>query len=88
MVEINHMESFKEFIGNIEYADQPAVQSPNATGILNTISNGKFPTLDEAEDFLIKEALNLAKGNQGIAASMLGISRQALNKRIARNKHQ
>jgi DNA-binding protein Fis len=31
---------------------------------------------------MIKEALKRSNGNQGIAASMLGITRQALNKRI------
>jgi DNA-binding NtrC family response regulator len=45
---------------------------------------GNFPTLKESEDFWIKQALKQAEGNQGIAASMLGISRQALNKRLKR----
>jgi DNA-binding protein Fis len=35
---------------------------------------------------LIDEALTRAGGNQGIAAGMLGISRQALNKRLGRRK--
>lgn len=48
--------------------------------------SGRFPTLKEAENYLIGEALALAKGNQGAAASFLGISRQALNQRLAR-KH-
>jgi DNA-binding NtrC family response regulator len=43
-----------------------------------------FPTLKESETYLIAEALRRADGNQGIAASMLGISRQALNKRLKR----
>lgn len=42
----------------------------------------KLPTLKEMEEILITEALRRAKGNQGIAASMLGITRQALNKRL------
>ncbi|WP_353686876.1 sigma-54 dependent transcriptional regulator [Thermodesulfovibrio sp. 3462-1] len=42
----------------------------------------KLPTLKEMEELLINEALRRAKGNQGIAASMLGITRQALNKRL------
>lgn len=48
--------------------------------------SGRFPTLKEAENYLIEEALALANGNQGAAASFLGISRQALNQRLAR-KH-
>lgn len=43
-----------------------------------------MPTLKEAEEALIAHALGLAKGNQGIAAAYLGITRQALNKRLIR----
>jgi len=46
--------------------------------------SGRFPTLKEAEDFLISEALSRSNNNQGIAASMLGITRQALNSRLKR----
>ena len=46
----------------------------------------RLPTLDEAQDALVDEALRRAEGNQGIAARMLGLSRQALNKRLARRK--
>ena len=45
-----------------------------------------MPTLDEAEIVLIEQALDLANGNQGIAATYLGISRNALNKKIIRGK--
>ncbi len=41
-----------------------------------------LPTLAEASEELIKEALKRAGGNQGIAAGLLGISRTALNRRI------
>ena len=44
----------------------------------------KFPTLKEAEDLLIAEALRLADNNQRLAAAYLGITRQALNKRLSR----
>jgi len=43
---------------------------------------GHFPTLNEAEELLINTALRLAKGNQGIAATMLGLKRQTLNMRL------
>lgn len=42
----------------------------------------KLPTLKEMEQILINEAIRRAQGNQGIAAKMLGITRQALNKRL------
>jgi two-component system, NtrC family, response regulator HydG len=47
---------------------------------------GKFPTLKEMERFLVDKALHRAEGNQGIAAAFLGITRQALNKRIHRKE--
>jgi DNA-binding NtrC family response regulator len=43
---------------------------------------GHFPTISEVEEMLIKKALELAKGNQSIAAKMLGMGRQTLNKRL------
>ena len=47
-------------------------------------SEGRFPTLKEAERLHIEEALRRAGGNQGTAAALLGISRPALNRRLAR----
>jgi len=43
---------------------------------------GHFPTLAEVESYLIEQAMVLAKGNQSMAAKMLGMGRQTLNKRI------
>jgi len=45
---------------------------------------GKFPTLTQAETYLTREAMRRANGNQGVAAMLLGISRPALNRRLAR----
>jgi two-component system, NtrC family, nitrogen regulation response regulator GlnG len=41
--------------------------------------------LREAEAALVTEALRRAESNQGVAAGMLGLSRQALNKRLSRS---
>jgi len=41
-----------------------------------------IPTLKEAEGYLVSKAMEMSNGNQGIAAEFLGISRQALNKRL------
>ncbi len=49
-----------------------------------TDSEGRFPTLKEAEQMHIETALQRAGGNQGTAAALLGISRPALNRRLAR----
>jgi len=43
-----------------------------------------FPTLKSAEEHLIAEALRLSNNNQRLAATYLGITRQALNKRLSR----
>lgn len=41
-----------------------------------------LPTLREVEDLLVQEALSRSSGNQSIAATLLGLTRSALNKRI------
>ncbi|HKK90632.1 MAG TPA: sigma 54-interacting transcriptional regulator, partial [Desulfobacteraceae bacterium] len=41
-----------------------------------------LPTLKTATDLLVKEAIKRTQGNQSEAARILGISRQALNKRL------
>ncbi|MBF0455154.1 MAG: sigma-54-dependent Fis family transcriptional regulator [Magnetococcales bacterium] len=45
-----------------------------------------LPTLKKVEEVLVEEALDRAKGNQGIAAGFLGISRQALNQRLRKKR--
>jgi DNA-binding protein Fis len=42
----------------------------------------QLPTLKQTEQLLVSEAMKRASGNQAIAAQMLGITRQALNKRL------
>jgi two-component system response regulator HydG len=42
----------------------------------------RFPTLKQADRFLVQEAMRRAHDNQGIAATLLGISRQSLNRRL------
>jgi DNA-binding NtrC family response regulator len=44
--------------------------------------SGQLPTLKQAEQLLISETLRRSNNNQSIAALSLGISRQALNKRL------
>jgi DNA-binding NtrC family response regulator len=45
----------------------------------------QLPTLKQIEQLLIDEALQRSNGNQSIAALSLGISRQALNKRLKKD---
>ena len=47
--------------------------------------SSQLPTLKQAENILISEALKRSGGNQAVAALNLGISRQALNRRLNRS---
>ncbi len=51
-------------------------------GESSTLQNifGHFPTIAEARSYIIEESMKLSEGSQSRAASMLGITRQALNK--------
>lgn len=65
--------------------DKPASISTQGTDEPLSIP-AQFPTMKEAEDFIIDEALRRADGNQSIAADMLGLSRRALNNRLHRTE--
>jgi DNA-binding NtrC family response regulator len=43
---------------------------------------GRFPTLQEVEEYMINRAMKLAEGRLSVAAALLGISRQGLYKRV------
>jgi DNA-binding NtrC family response regulator len=79
------MDSFKRFIGEkVGYKTNLQIPEHNIKSLVDAF--GRFPTLKEVEEHLICEALNRSRGNQGIAASLLGITRQALNQRLKRKK--
>jgi len=48
----------------------------------------QLPTLKQIEKMLVDEAMKRSNGNQSIAALSLGISRQALNKRLKKDGQQ
>lgn len=75
---------FKEFIKG-KGGDVKSDFSPPKLDINSIIDlSGRFPTIREVADYLVSEALRRSKGNQGIAASLVGITRQALNRRLKR----
>lgn len=75
------LSSFRHCVSNAsEVAPAPPVQS------LSQLFPDRLPTLKEAEAFLVAEALRRADNNQGIAAGLLGLTRQALNKRLVRGR--
>jgi DNA-binding NtrC family response regulator len=71
------MTRFKEHMHFLTPAQEPASR-PGAGVTFGEV----LPTMKENTELLIEEALRRAEGNQAIAAEMLGISRQALNKRL------
>ncbi len=78
------MESFRRAIGAGSLNTSAA--GPDTAGMSPEAFLANLPTLKQAEEFLVHRALEQAKGNQGIAASLLGVTRQALNKRLIREK--
>lgn len=78
------LESFRQAIGCQLKPSPAAVSASKRSIVLRQCDEERMPTLEEAEAVLIEQALELASGNQGIAAAYLGISRNALNKKIIR----
>ena len=49
---------------------------------------GKLPTIKQATELLVEEAVKRSRGNQSVAAQILGISQPALSKRLKkRDEH-
>jgi DNA-binding NtrC family response regulator len=63
-------------------------QPPDTTGASPSIvfTGPALPTIKQATNLLIQEAMQRAQGNQSIAAGLLGISQQALSKRLKKEK--
>jgi DNA-binding NtrC family response regulator len=79
------MDSFKAHLSKASAADT-ADSSPEE-GAMISFSH-QLPTLKQIEQMLVDEALKRANNNQSIAALSLGISRQALNKRLKKKAEQ
>ena len=47
---------------------------------------GQFPTLAELTEYAVKKALEASNNNQSEAAKVLGISKQALSKRLKKKE--
>lgn len=76
------LESIVTLVGGDLIAPSTSLAVRNSCPVCR--SGDKFPSLKEAEERLISEALRLAENNQRLAAAYLGITRQALNKRLSR----
>ncbi len=73
--------------GEPSHGDLPPASGENGGDPLITFSH-RLPTIKEATHLLIREALNRSDGNQSRAARMLGISQQALSKRLKNIKNK
>jgi two-component system, NtrC family, nitrogen regulation response regulator GlnG len=80
------LQSFKEAIAPGPPAAQDETEPAVSLKSLSTLFPDRLPTLSEAQEALVAEALRRAEGNQGVAMRMLRLSRQALNKRLTRRK--
>lgn len=78
------IDSFIEATGNGRSRSAHCASATLAVLKAGFSTGERMPTLREAEEALISHALALAGDNQGVAALHLGISRQALNKRLIR----
>ena len=77
--------SFRQEIGEHPIVSRE-VMTPKVSSFAAGLSGlDTLPDLKEAEQQIISEALKRADGNQTIAAQLLGMSRNALNKRLNRS---
>ena len=72
------LDSFKARV--FKASAQPRVVRSLVGGLFSSLPS--LPTLREASEELVHEALTRAGGNQGVAAGLLGLSRPALNRRL------
>jgi two-component system nitrogen regulation response regulator GlnG len=80
------LQSFKAAMAVDPSGTEAGIDPATSLMSLSTLFPDRLPTLREAQEALVAEALRRADGNQGLAAGMLGVSRQALNKRLTRRK--
>jgi DNA-binding NtrC family response regulator len=75
---IHHRRTLEKEVNRTDHGNQDKMMESKSA--INFPVN--LPTLKEVQESLIHEAMRRAKDNQSIAAQLLGITRQALNKRL------
>lgn len=78
---------FREHIGRIKRAETKHQNGDKYDGIPITFAD-PLPTIKQATRMLIEEAMHRAHHNQSTAASMLGITQQALSKRLSKMERE
>ena len=81
-------DSFRGKVGNDQGYAGPCPLTSQTAADQMPANPESFPKLRDAEMNLILQALAVAKDNQGVAASLLGISRKALNNRLSRTRQK
>lgn len=76
------MEVFKTYISQKHPSFSTDSEKLTPTDPVFISFSKQLPTLKQAEQALISEAMKRSDGNQAVAAMHLGISRQALNRRL------
>jgi DNA-binding NtrC family response regulator len=76
------MEPFKSYLRQKQTASDIDPKQVSQGEKLTVFFSEQLPTLKQTEQLLISEAMKRARHNQAIAAQWLGITRQALNKRL------
>lgn len=86
----SHALSLKTFKSYINRQNQQNYVNVDINNTLHNVFNyfEDLPTIKEATEQLVREALKRANGNLSIAAPILGISRQALGKRLKRQEER
>ena len=80
------LDVFKSHIGEIYPPEKLPDKSVTGEELLISFPGTRLPTIKQASEILITEAMKRSDGNQSIAAGMLGISQQALSKRLKKQR--
>lgn len=81
------LDSFKEKIGyRASTPDKRSTHGETTDDIAPITFPERLPTIEEVGKHVVWEAIQRTGGNQTVAASMLGISRQALAKRLKKSR--
>lgn len=80
------LERFRAVVGGLPPVAHSSGASKSGVFLRNENGEERVPTLKEAEEVLIGQAMEQTRGNQGAAATLLGINRSALNKRLCKKR--
>lgn len=78
LLAIDSFEGLRSHVSAVDIQEQKLIPAAKFLDL----AFGGFPTMEKMEEYMIEEALQRTNGNQGVAAQLLGISRQTLNKRV------